>query len=295
MIALKTNHVMSTEILSIDSALLSPADQSFLNDCPQTQHCSEITSQLASDEWLQDFEDIRRFCEGLEFSLNYEPELTLEAMTKEVDTQYQSKSDDIIDYLESSALLSPESIEPLSPPQYEEHETLESAAISLLEEILVANADGNSPSEQCYDELTIPFSSDSEISIVSDSPAVTPAPESRPKRQIKRKAQELESVPKPKAKRSKPSVEVKRERKRSQNKCAANRYRQKKRAEMDGMDKEHQHFADLNGQLRAQLQKLQMEFKVVYPLAKAAFASDPNRSLQLQMLDIRVLNEELLD
>jgi len=203
MIALKTNHVMSTEILAFDSALLSPTDQSFFNDCPETQHCSEITSQLASDEWLQDFEDIRHFCDGLELSLNYEPELTLEAMTKEVDTQYQSKSDVIIEYLESSALLSPESIEPLSPPQYAEQETLAEAAISLLEEILVANADGNSSSEQCYDELIIPFTPDSEASIVSDSPAVTPTPEGRPKRRIKRKAQELEPIPKPKAKRSK--------------------------------------------------------------------------------------------
>jgi len=64
---------------------------------------------------------------------------------------------------------------------------------------------------------------------------------------------------------------------------------------MDGMDKQHEKFADVNTELRAQLQKLQMEFKVVFPLAKAAFASDPNRSLQLQMLDIRVLNDELLE
>ena len=295
MIALKTNHMMSTDILSFDSALPSPTDRSFFSDdCPQIQHCSEITAQLSSEEWLQDFEDIRRFCDGLEIGLTYEPELSLEAMTKEVDIQYQSKADDIIDYLDSSAFLSPASIEPSSPHSGQQDTGLDAeAALSLLEEILVANADGDSLSEQCYDELTIPFTSDDSTSIASESPPVSP--EGRPKRQVKRKAQEVEPTAKPKAKRSKASVEAKRERKRTQNKCAANRYRQKKRAEMDGIDKEVQDLEDKNNELKAQLQKLQMEFKVVYPLAKAAFASDPNRSLQLQMLDIRVLNEELID
>jgi len=284
--------MMSTEILSFDSALLSPADQSFTDGCLQTQHYSEIKAQLASDQWLQDFDDIRHFCEGLELDLEYEPELSLEAMTKEVETLYQSKEDDIIDYLDSSALLSPVSIEP-SSPQYDGHSGQETgidseAAISLLEEILVANSD-NSLAES---EMTLAFASaDAEVPAVADV-VVT---EGRPKRQTKRKAREIETFEKPKAKKSKSSNETKRERKRSQNKYAANRYRQKKRAEMDGMEQEYNGYAEANAELKAQLQKLQMEFKVVYPLAKAAFASDPNRSLQLQMLDIRVLNGELLE
>lgn len=292
MLTLKTKPMMSTEILSFDSALLSPADQSFTNGCPQTQHCSEIKALLASDQWLQDFDDIRHFCEGLDLDLEYEPELSLEAMTKEVETQYQSKEDDIIDYLDSSAFLSPVSIEP-SSPQYDGHSGQDTGidsetAISLLEEILVANSD-NSLAES---ELTLAFASDeAEVPAVADTVVVT---EGRPKRQTKRKAPEVETIEKPKAKKSK-SNESKRERKRSQNKYAANRYRQKKRAELDGMEKEYNEYAEANATLKAQLQKLQMEFKVVYPLAKAAFASDPNRSLQLQMLDIRVLNGELLE
>ena len=293
MIALKTKP-MSTEILSFDSALLSPMDQSFTNGCPQTQHCSEITP-LASDEWLQDFEDIRSFCNGLELGLDYEPELSLEAMTKEVETQYQSKADDIIDYLDSSSFLSPVSIEPSSPQYAEQDNGLDSeTAISLLEEILVANSDNSLASEQSFgSELTLPFSPDNEDTpLVADSPVV---PEGRPKRQTKRKSLQIETIEKPKAKKSRTSTVNKRERKRSQNKCAANRYRQKKRAELDGMEQEHNNYMEDNVKLKAQLQKLQMEFKVVYPLAKAAFASDPNRSLQLQMLDIRVLNGELLE
>lgn len=293
MIALKTKPMMSTEILSFEAALLSPLDQPFSDGGPPTQHCS--------DQWLQEFEDIRSFCEGLEFDLDYEPELSLEAMTKEVETQYQSKSDDLIDYLDSSAFLSPISIEP-SSPQYAEHdiqETRESGidsetAISLLEEILVANSDDTSVSAQGYDsELTLGSASDDARVIQVLEPVVVA--ESRPKRQIKRKVREVEVTEKPRPKKSKSSVEAKRERKRSQNKCAANRYRQKKRAELDGIELQCNDVAEANARLKAQLQKLQMEFKVVYPLAKAAFASDPNRSLQLQMLDIRVLNEELLE
>lgn len=290
---MKTNRKMSTEILSFDSALLSPLDQSFFNeDCLQQQHCSEIT-----DEWLQQLDVVRPFYDGFELGPDDEPEFALEVMTRGLDTQYQSKSNDIIEYLESTAFLSPQSIEPSSPSHYAEQEAgLDSeAAISLLEEMLVANSDCDSTSEQFYDELTIPVASEeSDSSATRDSSIVVP--QARPKRQVKRKAQEEETItkPKPKTKRGR-SNETQRERKRKQNKCAANRYRQKKRAEMDGMEKQYLDCEDVNAQLKAQLQKLQMEFKVVYPLAKAAFASDPNRSLLLQMLDIRVLNGELLE
>jgi len=287
--------MMSTEILSFDSALLSPMDPTFTNVGPQTQHCSEITAHLASDQWLQEFDDIRNFCEGLELDLNYEPELSLEAMTKEIETQYHSE-DDVIDYLDSSAFLSPVSIEPQSPQDVGQDTGIDSeTAISLLEEILVANSDNRPASQQSVGaELTLSSSSEEIPELVSISEST---PTGRPKRQIKRKAKEIETIEtivKPKAKKTK-TVEAKRERKRSQNKYAANRYRQKKRAELDGMEQTHKDALDANAQLKAQLQKLQMEFKVVYPLAKAAFASDPNRSLQLQMLDIRVLNGELLE
>jgi len=304
MIANKTKQ-MSREILSFDSALLSPADQSFFSDdCLQTQHCSEITPQLASDEWLQDFEDIRSFCDGLELSLNYEPEFTLEAMSKEADTQYQPKANDIIDYLDSTAFMSPLSIEPsspqsiaVSPAEHQLDTGMDTTAMTLLEEILSANSsDSECFSEQCFDsELSIQciteVSKDSEMAEKTCSEAEA---KGSPKRQYKRKLQTNETNVKPK-KRSKTTVTERRERKRNQNKSAANRYRQKKRAELDTIEVQQSQHQDIHNQLKAQLQKLQMEFKVVYPLAKAAFASDPNKTLQLQMLDLRVLSDNLLE
>ena len=297
MIANKTKQ-MSTEILSFDSALLSPADQSFFSDdCLQTQHCSEITS-LSSDEWLQGFDDIRSFCDGLELNFNNEPELTLEAMTKEVDTQYQTKANEIIDDLYSSAFMSPLSLEPSSPqpidgslPEHQLDSEVDTTALSLLEEILSANSsDSESFSDQCLEsELSLQFitevSKDSEMSEEMST-------QRAPKRQYKRKSQTINTNLKSN-KRSK-TVTERRERKRNQNKSAANRYRQKKRAELDGIESEQNNYEENNNQLKAQLQKLQMEFKVVYPLAKAAFAADPKRALLLQMLDIRVLNQNLL-
>jgi len=305
MIANKTNQ-MSTEILSFDSALHSPADQSFFSDdCLQTQHCSEITSQLASDEWLQDFEDIRSFCDGIELShFNYEPEFSLEAMAKGVDTQYQTKADELIDYLDSTAFMSPQSIEPSSPQsivgspiEYQLDLEEDNSAITLLEEILSANSsDSESLSDQCFDsELNIQCIT--EVSKDSEKGAKTSSTEDRPKRQYKRKLQTNEKIKETvkSKKRSKKTPNERRERKRSQNKSAANRYRQKKRAELDVIEHHQDEQEQINNKLKAQLQKLQMEFKVVYPLAKAAFAADSNKALQLQMVDIRVLTDNLLE
>jgi len=303
MIATKTSGQMSSEILTFDSALLSPLDQSFFSDdCPQTQHCSEITPQLASDQWLHDFDDIRGFCDGFELNLNYEPEFSLEAMTKEVDIHYQSKADDITDYLDSTAFMSPLSMEP-SSPQITDANVIEmttdpevdTSAITLLEEILSANSsDSEYLSDQCYDsELNI--QSITEVSKESQL-VESPLPELKtsPKRQNKRKSQTSDQKAKP-TKRSKTTLTERRERKRNQNKSAANRYRQKKRAELETIEDQCTRYSQSNDLLKAQLQKIQMEFKVVFPLAKAAFASDPNKALQLQMLDLRVLTDNLLD
>jgi len=299
MIANKTKQ-MSTGIVhnAFDLALLSPADQSFFSDgYLQIQHCSEITSQLPSDDWLQDFEDIRSFCD-FEISLNNEPELTLEAMDKEADPQYQTKEVEIIDYLDSTAFMSPLSLEPSSPQAIDgspnEHQLdseVETSAMSLLEEILSANSsDSESLSDQSFDsELSLQciaeVSKDSEMSEEISSQIT-----SVPKRQYKRKLQTNVGT----NKRSKKTVTERKERKRDQNKSAANRYRQKKRAELDDIEFQQSIYEENNNKLKAQLQKLQMEFKVVYPLAKAAFSSDPNKSLLLQMLDIRVLSDNLL-
>jgi len=298
MIANKSNQM--NEILSFDSALLSPADQSFFSDdCLQKQHYSEITP-LASDDWLQDFDDLKNW-DGFEFSLNNEPELMLEAMTKGADTQYQS-NDEITDYLDSTAFMSPLSIEPSSPLRNDgslvEHQEMDSgvdtSAMTLLEEILSANSsDSECLSDQCYDsELSIQcvteVSKDSKASVESTSPP------NKAKRQYKRKSQAMDANIKPN-KRSKTTVTERRERKRNQNKSAANRYRQKKRQELDGIEDQQNQYIEANNRLKEQLQKLQTEFKVVFPLAKLAFASDHNKALQLQMLDLRVLSDNLLE
>jgi len=301
MIANKSNQ-MSIEIMSFDSALLSPSEMSFFStdDGLQTQYYSEITPQSASDEWmLQDLEDMT-FCDGFEFPLTYEPELTLEAMTKEADTQYQSKSNEIIDYLDSTAFLSPLSIEPSSPQTSEadvgqqlDSEMTIASDMTLLEELLSANSsDSEYLSDQCFDsELNI--QSITEVSKESQKKESPPleATKKAPKREYKRKAQPLEQK---KNKKSK-TLNERRERKRTQNKSAANRYRQKKREELCGIEKEQNNYEETNNRLKAQLQKLQMEFKVIFPLAKAAFAADPHKSLEIQMVDLRVLNKNLLD
>jgi len=304
--------------LSMETALeagLWPPEQSFFgNDCPPSQ--SYITPQspqlvTSDDEWLQDFEVFRGLCDGLELGLNYEPELSLEAMTKEVDTQYQSKTDDFVDYLDSTAFLSPQSLEALSPKpsdgnhfeselDFAAQELNTTSAMTILEEILSSSSANSTDTEDCLDaELGIQSVTEVSKEWPSIDTSFVETNATPKRRQTKRKAKEMDvCLPKtkPKAnKRHKTTVTEKRERKRDQNKSAANRYRVKKRAELESIDDLQTQYSKANDELRAQLQKLQMEFKVVFPLAKAAFASDANKALQLQMLDIRVLNDNLLD
>jgi len=293
----------------LDSAL-SPPDQSFFSDDCPTQHCSDIrpqTPQLASDDyWIQDFDDIRSYYEGLQFGLNNEPEFGLEAMPAQADSPDPSKGSDLLDYLESTAFLSPVSIAPNSPQTKDVFDQqLDSwnntTGMAILEEILSANSSDSEVSEHCFDsDLNVQYFTDTAIEGPKDSEPIectSVETNERPKRRQKRKVNEIEiQLPKRKAtKRSKTSVNEKKERKRSQNKSAANRYRMKKRAELESIEDTEKRFAKDNQELRAQLQKLQMEFKVVYPLAKAAFGSDYNKSLQLQALDLRVLKDNLLE
>jgi cyclic AMP-dependent transcription factor ATF-4 len=307
--------------LSMETALdagLWPPEQSFFgNDCPPSQ--SYITPQsphlvTSDDEWLQDFEVFRGLCDGLELGLNYEPEMSLEAMTKEVDTQYPSKTDDLVDYLDSTAFLSPQSLEALSPKSsdgsdgnhfeseldFAAQELNTTSAMTILEEILSSSSANSTDTEDCLDaELGIQSVTEVSKEWPSIDMSFVETHATPKRRQTKRKAKEMDvCLPKskPKAnKRSKTTVTEKRERKRDQNKSAANRYRIKKRAELESIDDLQNQYSKANDELRAQLQKLQMEFKVVFPLAKAAFAADANKALQLQMLDIRVLNDNLLD
>jgi len=299
--------------MALDSAL-SPTDQSCFNDDYQTQHFSDIRPQtpLLDDYWIQDFEDIRSYYESLELSPINEPEVTLEAMTKGADTQCQTKSVDVLDYLDSTAFLSPVSNEPQSPQtvgnDFDKDLDLLSdkwnntTGMAILEEILSANSSDSEVSEECFDsDLNVQYFTETEIEASNEPKMIeSTANETneRPKRrQLKRKINETETQSqKPKTnKRNKSSVSEKKERKRSQNKSAANRYRIKKRAELDSIEGLEKNCLDTNQRLKAELQKLQMEFKVVYPLAKAAFASDYSKSLQLQTLDLRVLRDNLLE
>jgi len=173
--------------------------------------------------------------------------------------------------------------------------------MAILEEILSANGkDREESSEQCQD-IDIQYFIETEVNVLkepemeSEGTAVVDKPSPKRRQAAKRKVSEVETQ-KPKAnKRSKSSVNEKRERKRNQNKSAANRYRIKKRVEMESIETVQSEYQKLNQQLTAELEKLQMEFKVVYPLAKAAFTSDPKKTLQLQALDLRVLRDNLLE
>lgn len=302
---------MSVDI-SLDSGLLWPSETSlFGNEWSATQ--SYIAPQsppqvtVADNQWLQDFEVFKGLCDDIDIDLNYEPE-TLAAMTKEVDSQCQTNAGEYIDYLDSTAFLSPESLNPLSPEgtlasddfvdQFDlaSQDLNSTSAMTILDEILSsANSTDN---EECFDsELDLQAITE----VAKEQPTFvninveTSAPK---RRQTKRKSTEsTDSLEKSVTnnKRKKSTVSDKKERKRSQNKSAANRYRIKKRAELESVEDLMETFTKTNVELKAQLQKLQMEFKVVLPLAKAAFATDHNKALQLQMLDIRVLNDNLID
>jgi len=307
MIANKTNQ-MSFE-MTLDSAIQWPTDQSFFssNDWSAVESlASQQSPQLmtADDQWIQEFEVFKGLCDGIDCDLNYEPEATLEAMTKEVVSQSQTRVDEYVDYLDSTAFLSPESLSPLSPNDTcDGFETLDlvaqdlnsTSAMTILEEIL--SSANNTDNDDCFDsELDVQSITEiTKDSQTVDNPSVETSTSRR--RQPKRKAVDNECVAEKVVanKRRRSTVLEKKERKRSQNKSAANRYRIKKRAEMESIDELVESFNTTNVELRAQLQKLQMEFKVVLPLAKAAFATDANKALQLQMLDIRVLNDNLLD
>jgi len=239
-----------------------------------------------------------------------------------------------INYLDASAFLSPISIAPSSPTEQTvdniEHLDLESdlslvtditnqsldeeldstSAMEILNSILSANSSDNEDSqEEIFDSAVNAvqyFANDSIIAearpqsrteIVSNNLMTDFSENNRRKRQVKRKIPDIESESRaPKgSKRSKASQLEKRERKKDQNKSAANRYRIKKRAEQESIEELQTEEQKLNESLKVQLEKLQMEFNVLYPLAEVAFRADPVRNPKLQLLHIRVLNNNLLD
>jgi len=252
-----------------------------------------------------------------------------QTLTKtEIDPQIE------INYLDASAFLSPISIAPSSPTEQTvdniEHLDLSSdlsfvtditnqsleeeldstSAMEILNSILSANSSDNEDSqEEIFDSAVNAvqyFANDSIIAearpqstteIVSNNLMTDFSENNRRKRQVKRKIPDIESESRaPKgSKRSKASQLEKRERKKDQNKSAANRYRIKKRAEQESIEEVQTEEQKRNESIKIQLEKLQMEFNVLYPLAEAAFRADPVRNPKLQLLHIRVLNNNLLD
>jgi len=327
--------MMAIEILECDPTVWS--DQSFFNVDNQIQHDCGISSKLGSGEQEWGVQYMKDFLDSLELDFNNEPDFQVEVMPNEVDSQTNlTKAEELdMNYLTGTAFLSPISMAPSSPEEqiddnFDRQLELESdmsyitgitdqtvedldntSAMDILDKILSAHSSDNEDSQeeifdsaidavQYFAEVTSELNIPQTNREVASSPLTTDVNESngsKRKRQVKRKAAEVDSESRgnKRTKRSIASLTEKKERKKDQNKSAANRYRIKKRAEQETIDVLQSEQNKINEQLRVQLEKLQMEFKVVYPLAKAAFASDPKRNLLLQMLNIRVLKDNLLD
>jgi hypothetical protein len=250
-------------------------------------------------------------------------------------TQIETEPKIDTNYLDASAFLSPISIAPSSPTEQtvdniENHLDLSSdlsfvtditsqsledeldstSAMEILNSILSANSSDNEDTqEECFDSAVNAvqyFSNDpiiaetqhqSKPEMVSNNLTTDLSGNNKRKRQVKRKIPDIESSSRASkgSKRSKTSPLEKRERKKDQNKSAANRYRIKKRAEQESIGELQTDQQKRNESLKTQLERLQMEFNVLYPLAEVAFRADPVRNPKLQLLHIRVLNNNLLD
>ena len=82
-----------------------------------------------------------------------------------------------------------------------------------------------------------------------------------------------------KARRSKPNRQERVARKKDQNKKAASRYRNKKKNEMQSCEQTVEELESQRNGLSEQVKKLQTEFNVILPLAKAAFTFEDRKSV----------------
>jgi len=186
------------------------------------------------------------------------------------------------------------------------------SAMAILNEILSANSTDNEESQessqypinaieyytQVANESTVSESSPQKSDHIESDSKSNERNGIKQKQQLKRKTPsnvDLESSQTKRSKRSNAVLTDKKERKKDQNKSAANRYRLKKRAEQESIDVVMTEEKKRNEELKAQLEKIQMEFKVVYPLAKAAFATNHHKNALLRMLDLRITKDNLLD
>lgn len=312
---------MALEIdhLDLDLALWPGQEQTFhLNKLPYEK---PLESALNNDNEL-DYQCIDEFFKSIENGFQNDPDLKVNT---KVDSQFDFISHSDIDsfYLNSSTFLSPPPSLPPSSP-VDQYERLEQSKSWLQDLLLNAepdqnaehglNAEHNQHADNCTSVMQILDSLLANPSIDDDLLSPQSYADSieidevdvKPKRANKRRnsnssneSDDPEWDPKgrsnKKCRKSSVPVEVKKLRKKDQNKTAANRYRIKKREEQKLIENLQEREENIHEQLKQTLEKLQMEFKVVFPLAKTAFATDPSRLIQLQAIQSRVFNEKLLD
>lgn len=95
--------------------------------------------------------------------------------------------------------------------------------------------------------------------------------------------------------KSKRTHEERLERKKNQNKKAASKYRSKKKIEQDSHEQTLEELEEIQLKHKDDLRKIQTEFNVILPLAKAAFGHDPIRSELLSQLLARIDKHHLLE
>ena len=297
---------MALEIdhLDLDLALWPGQEQTFhLN---KLSYENPLESALNNDNEL-DYQCIDEFFKSIENGFQNDPDLKVNT---KVDSQFDFISHSDIDsfYLNSSTFLSPPPSLPPSSP-VDQSERLEQSKSWIENQFLNAEHDADNCTSvmQILDSLLANPSIDDDLlspQSYADSIEIDEA-KVKPKRAHKRRSSnssnesdDPEWDPKGRSnKKCKSSVpvEVKKLRKKDQNKTAANRYRIKKREEQKLIENLQEHEKNVHEQLKQTLEKLQMEFKVVFPLAKTAFATDSSRLIQLQAIQSRVFNEKLLD
>jgi len=306
--------------MGYDSTIWS--DQIFsCNSAFDDNNCN-FTSKLGIGEPEWDETDMNEFLDSFDMGFTNEPQV--EAMNSEAPNRAVTKFDELDIYNNSSAFLSPVSLNTSSPcsPQMDEsfeqhlqHSNddllLESplgdntSAMDLLNKILASGSADNDYSDGIDTainavEYFCDDDSDDVIEVESNSingviDELIRSNSMQQKRQTKRKYSTDSRTSAKRSKRSNVPNDVRRERKKSQNKSAANRYRMKKRAEQETVEEEMEKEMKRNESLKQSLEKLQMEYKVVHPLANAAFVADDKRQLLLQMIHLRVLKDNLLD
>jgi len=272
---------------------------------------------IAENDW-----DLKEFWDNFETFFDNDPQsvvMTNKAMSQSViptNSEYDLDSA----YLNTSAFLSPVSLAPSSPSQLSD-DTFENnfsitdeikpdfvnneSAIELFKLLMSSSNNSSIDSEDVVD-----YVNDTNDNTFIDNTvcneevlAFNVKADKTEKIRGKRKSSDSDSTyistsDTCTGKRRKKGVvptEIKKERKKFQNKSAANRYRMKKRVEQETVEQEKDVVLKRNEELKQTLEKLQMEYKVVHPLAEAAFTGDSKRKLLLQMLHIRVLNNNVLD